>query len=105
MTLEWKKSDDWIVIRRAVSRRVVTVLFAHAEPSTGELAALRRISDEIGRVPIAEIKQRVGATGSLALGEFGGIEAGLISRAARREGFTVREESKSRTEFIPINRT
>jgi hypothetical protein len=104
MTLDWKKSGDWVVVRRRVSRRALAVLFVSDEPTISELVSLRRIAPELGATPAADIRRRVGTTGRFDLGEFGGIEARRIMDAANREGLTLHEEMLDRTELLPFNR-
>lgn len=101
---EWKDDEEWIVLRSTVSSEALTVRFSAPAPSAAELSSLRRIAEEVAALPLAELGQRVGNTGTFALGQFGPAEADAVVQAAEREGLAVSRAPRRRTDLLPFHR-
>ena len=101
---EWKDDEEWIVLRSTVLSHALTVRFSQPAPSAAELSALRRIAEDVAALPLAELEQRIGTSGTFALGQFAPVEADALVRAVEREGLAVSRERRQRTDVLPFHR-
>ncbi len=102
---EWDRTHDWVLSRHYTERATLMVLFQGGRPSVSELATLRRCLPWLRHLAPVVLRDRIGQSGNLDLGEFDGREARRWQEDLKGAGLQVVIRDTSFTSYLPIDRT
>ncbi len=103
--LTWDRSHDYVLQRFWNDVTRVTIRFCDAPPSVQELAALRRCVPQFREVGPAALRNQIGDSRQLSLGQMPTPEARRVIEAAQAQGLEVIAESASFVSYLPYDRT
>jgi hypothetical protein len=103
--LAWDRSHDWVLERFWHDRTRVSILFRQGKPSVAELAAVRRCLPQLRDMAPASLRDLIGDSGELRLGEMWTPDARRLIEAAQRQGLEVSAEDASFISYLPYDRT
>src|SRR5438067_8528983 len=103
--LTWDRSHDYVLHRFWNDLTRVTIRFHNAPPSVHELVALRRCLSQFRDVAPATLRDQIGDSRDLSLGEMPTPEARRVIEAAQAQGLEVGAESASFVSYLPYDRT
>jgi hypothetical protein len=103
--LDWDRLHDYVLHRYFHDRARVSIRFRGAPVSAQELMALRRCVPRFRDMAPSSVRESIGDSAELSLGEMPGPEARRWITAIEAEGLQVVAESASFISYLPVNRT
>jgi hypothetical protein len=101
--LSWDRSHDYVLHRFWNDLTRVTIRFGAAPPSAQEIVALRRCLPQFRNIAPAALRDQIGDSQQLSLGEL--PEARRLIEAAEAQGLAVVAECASCVSYLPYDRT
>jgi hypothetical protein len=103
--LTWDRSHDYVLQRYWNDLTRVTIRFRNSPPSVSQLVALRRCLPQFRDVAPASVRETIGDSQELSLGELPTPEARRLIQAAQANGLEVVAQSASFVSYLPFDRT
>ena len=93
---EWRLRCIWQTVVRLVVR------FKGEQASVNEIAALRRLVPTLSKLPVSQLREKIGSGSAFLVGEFSGFEASSLKQRAERLGFQIETEGCTKRSCLPM---
>lgn len=103
--LTWDRSHDYVLQRFFNDLTHVMIRFRGQPPSVSELVALRRCLPQYRYMTPAAVREEIGRSQELSLGELPSREARRLIETLQKVGLDVVVQSASYVSYVPFNRT
>jgi hypothetical protein len=99
----WDGTDTWTLHVSYHSRVELKIAFNSEHPTVTEIIAVRKLLEEYRHMPVHQLKEKIGNSKVLSIGEYSTSEAEPITLNASKLGLSVMEKDSSRTEYLPYD--
>jgi hypothetical protein len=101
----WNGSEDWVLSAHYNSQASVKISFAGKQPTSKEIAAIRKLIPIYRNTPVIEVKSLLSHQKEIDLGVLSWSETNRMIEYSRELDLEVIAVDSSHTSYLPINRS